>query len=156
MHFTLLVISDMQKVGMRGNKQLDKIMKPFQVDENGGKWDWYVVGGRFYSSIHASGGKQVRMIADDEKWYVHEEIRRRNSGFDLALVSDMTSIDPEWWCSVLLPDGTWHDKESYVQDESAEYGFRCERNPEWDRFEEMFIEPYRDGVHTAMVVDYHI
>ena len=119
-----------------------------------GKWDWYVIGGRFHSALKAKHGRRVHFDEDGYKWYVSDESRRM-SGFDWAPVSELTDVNPDEFYSVLLPDGTWHECETYVPAKEGEKHGHFDPNPEWERFEELFIEPYRDG-WTATVVDCHI
>lgn len=164
MHFTLLLVSKVTSV--HHTNKISQLMWPFQEvwDEDDirteffedekypedsywgnpeSKWDWYSIGGRWSCRIDAKRGKVGTSAGVPGK------------GYDLAYIDDLRSIDPDDWYSVLLPDGSWHDRELYVKPKDGETFGRFEPNAEWDDFERLFIDPYRGQGYTVMTIDYH-
>lgn len=156
MHYSLLVIAD-------GTKTLKEIMQPFNYDhafDNGlyenAKWDWYVVGGRFFGYLDAKiGGHGERIGSDFKKGIVYSvPTRPYNDGrFDIARVKDIQTLNPYWFHDMLTPDGVWH--QSVFYDPERITG-KCFLENTWfnDGLLERLQERYPNCL--AIVVDYHI
>lgn len=165
MHFLMFVITDKDA----DEDTIEILMEPYQeaweewdlrtelCESHGetfwsnpdGKWDWYSIGGRWYGHLHAEHG-----IHGERSWTNGKEPEKPGR-FDACQMNELTGYEYPAF-SVLTPDGEWYDKEHWVEDSTEKYGVRCVEDEEWDaRFDERFIEPYKDADHMIWVIDYH-
>lgn len=115
-----------------------------------GKWDWYQFGGRWCGLIKAKRGSY------GERSWTNKDMEYECGHFDAALVKNIVSIDPEMIYSVLTPDGTWHDCETFhdeLRNEEHPYGQFIKDETFKTDFKRRFLDPYMDC--RAFVIDYH-
>lgn len=143
-----------------------------------GKWDWWVIGGRWTGVLNreydpekdpanyevcrlcagtgtrtdmtvANGCNGCKGTGTAQKWPT-EWVKFAG---DVKPVAD---IDVEWTPFTLVePDGSWHERESFVWDEEAQTGEIVKNftDAEWRRFIPKMLKKHRDKI--AVVVDYH-
>lgn len=176
MHYVALVLIDPEA---DPEAEITRMFAPY--DENsveGGKWDWWQIGGRWTGVLdreydpakdpqnaescflcEGTGTRKDIQVANGCNGCQGTGNRRKwptqwaRFGGD---VKPVKQIDVEWTPFTLVtPDGTWHEQESWVWDPVAESGEIVKNftDEEWRRFVAKTLAEYRDKV--AVVVDYH-
>lgn len=170
MHYSMLLIVD--ETPSKG--YIGKMLYPFEdvysyeidrhgdrrLDSDGGRfwynskgmWDWYEVGGRFRCMIPASDGMRTKYDEDFSSSPTYNRRDADQSLYDMARVDQIhvDRVNPDSWFYVLLPDGSLHERSTYVwKNDDTEEVF----NPEWDDFVDNFIAPYMNCV--AICIDIH-
>lgn len=132
-HFTVMVI------GKDPEGQLAK----FEETTNGGKWDWYVLGGRWSGLI--------KLLPGTQGVYGQSGVGNNAVGIDRAKLGDIENID-EISTFAIVKDGQW-----YERGEMGWWGMVYDvKNPdEWDQEVNKLMEGLPDETLIS-IYDCHI
>lgn len=99
-----------------GNIELREDGSVWWTYNNNGKWDWYVMGGRFAGRLQLKDKTQEAPLYNPEHNMLcskgelkHYQLLKKDGCCDQALVGDISNLD-EITCFAVVMDGKWYER----------------------------------------------